>query len=594
MTRTWVSAVMALTLAALPAAAQGPAPAASTASTIGAVDAGSVVDVDLRAGIFKDPLPFDVPFYIRGTRDATITSVSAKVLQFPAPVNCLEQEALFKTNPDAEGVVDKRGRREKDKVVLRDLGRATDIVDNNETKFLLLVPALPVNRSYCFRIVQRRKLSTAEASQFQEMAFRVVDEGLREVPPDVQQPTVYQQLRQEIIAQVQRQLPRGQVIEPPAGSFFDKGSALNPKYHTQFTKIVNFVDQLTDNRQEFRNASQPEAKRQLSALVGSGAYQRVTRALAEKRETSPPLDALLKEKPGALDLLDMRVSDMDNVAWGVAPRDPIPPLDQTFAPADLDPQLARLGDTVTGLWNLGDVISRLNRDQALRAAARLDDPEGQAALAALPVLVTAAKDAVDGARFGLQNVQTVLAERTAQIQQVVTDLRVEVEEVLPLVGSTLAGYELRASWYVSADVGLGVARDIDEVFPYMGANVYFTPVNKKAHLGPLFSSLKKDWRKRFALMIGLPQNTIQVPGRLVPVFQDRPLVLGAGLRLNDLLRLTAGGLVFKKENPDPLITSTDGLTATWFVSLSIDWDVRSSFVPIFKSLGLGSQGGAND
>src|SRR5262245_7887256 len=92
MTRTSVKVVFWAMLFALPGVAQG---ADTPTSTIGAVDAGSVVDVDVTAGLFKDPLPFDVPFYIRGTRDDTITSVSAKVLQFPQPVNCLEQEALF-------------------------------------------------------------------------------------------------------------------------------------------------------------------------------------------------------------------------------------------------------------------------------------------------------------------------------------------------------------------------------------------------------------------------------------------------------------------------------------------------------------------
>ena len=100
-------------LFALPALAQGPEQApAPAALTIGAVDAGSVVDIDLRAGLIQDPLPFDVPFYFRGTSDAEMKSISAKVLQFPEPANCLEQEekGLF-SKPGCDGAdMDRDGR----------------------------------------------------------------------------------------------------------------------------------------------------------------------------------------------------------------------------------------------------------------------------------------------------------------------------------------------------------------------------------------------------------------------------------------------------------------------------------------------------
>lgn len=594
MTRTLVSTVIGMTLVALPAVAQS---SPSAASTIGAVDAGSVVDVDLGAGLFKDPLPFDVPFYLRGDRDAATTSVSARLLQFPDPVNCRDQEALFTAAPDAGGVVEKLGPKEKHKVILRDLGRATDTAgEAGKPNFLLLVPALPVNRSYCFRWVVLRDVTEPEVTKFLAETFQAVDEGLREAPAeDTRRAEAYQRLRLDLIDRVEALLAPNERLVAPQGSFFDRDTplaAVQLAPHEQFTQILARQDARSAALATFRDR-QAGAFSALSALIGSEAYRKVTQSLARQRATNASLDELLLGKPGALDLAAASAADLDEIAIGVAPGATPTNLDRAFAPADLGDRLTRLTATATGLQGLLQVVEKLDGDQALRAAAGLDDPDGQAALDEVRPLVSAAGTAVELVRRSLLRLQEALSERTNLIRQFVSNLRPEVEEVLSVAGSTLAGYTLRASWYVSADVGLGVAGEIDEIFGYMGANVYFRPVNKKAKLGPLFGPQKDFW-KRFALVVGLPQEKMDEPGRLMPVIQDRPLVVGAGLRINDLLRMTVGGLVFEKEDPDPLVTSSDGLTATWFFSFSIDWDVKSNFAPVFKGLGLGQQGAGND
>lgn len=592
MTRIAAGVVVWAALSALPALAQGPE-AVPAAPAVGAVDAGSVVDIDLRAGLVLDPLPFDVPFYFRGASDAETTSLSARVLQFPEPVNCLEQEqkGLF---AKAAGVLEQRGRREKDKVVLRDLGPATLVTENGQPRFLLLVPALPVNRSYCFRWVLLRDVSDGEARTFLAEAFQAVDKGLQDLDSETVTAADYDALRAKLIQRVESLLQPGEGLVMPDGAFFDKDASAEQvelEYHEQFAQILARDDAREEALSAFRRR-QNDAFGKLSALVASDAWRRVTGALAEQRTANASLDELLKAEPGSLDAIALDPAGLDRVALGLAPGASRPNLDRVFAPGDLDGQIARLQGTAEGLANLGIVAGRLGGSEVLATAAGLNDAAGQAALAALPGPLREAATAVDLAARSLVRLREALQERTGLIQEFIAALRPEVEEVLSVGGSTLAGYQLRAAWYVSADVGLGVASEIDEVFGYMGANVYFQPVNKKAHLGPLFGPQKDFW-KRFAVVIGLPQQEMEEPGSLLPVFEDRPLVLGAGLRLNDLLRLTLGGLVFEKEDPDPLVTESDGLTATWFVSLSIDWDVRSSFAPVFKGLGIGSASGAD-
>jgi hypothetical protein len=592
MTRKVLGLVVWAALCALPGGAQGAEAETTAAPTIGAVDPGSVVDVDLKAGRFTDPLPFDVPFYIRGDRDATTTEIRAKVLQFPDPENCETEESLFEAKPDDNGVVKSLGRREKDQVILRDLGLATKTEEKGHPQFLLQAPALPVNRSYCFRWGVVRDVTDAEVKQFQAEAFQAVDEELRKPAGDTQLAARFEQVRRDVISRIQGALKKNERLMAPQGTFFNPDAQLDEvelARREKFNDILSRGGSRADALTGFRD-QQGNAFRELSSLAGSDAYRKVTQALAQRRAGNTSLGELLQGKPGALDLAAVRANDLDEVAVGLPPGVAANPasanLDKAFAPGDLDDRLTRLRTTVAGLRDLGDVVEQLERNQALRTAAGLDDQAGQKALADLKPPVKTASDAVELVRRRLLRLQETLTDRTGLIRQFVSDLRPEMEEKLSVAGTTLAGYTLRASWYVSADVGIGVANEIDKVFPYMGANIYFQPVNKRAKLGPLFGPQKDFW-KRFALVVGLPQEKMEVPGRLRPVLQDRPLVVGAGLRINDLLRMTLGGLVFEKDDPDPLVTQSDGLTATWFLSFSIDWDVRSNFAPVFKGLGMG-------
>src|SRR6185369_38106 len=109
-------------------------------------------------------------------------------------------------------------------------------------------------------------------------------------------------------------------------------------------------------------------------------------------------------------------------------------------------------------------------------------------------------------------------------------------------------------------------------FFYVGANFYLGPVNKKA---PLRWSEPGNFRKRFAFMAGAPinafdqaqtQTTLTAGGTtLKGVLGDRPLLLGAGLRLNDLVRATGGTVLFRVNSPNPLI-ATERLDYAWFLA----------------------------
>jgi hypothetical protein len=127
--------------------------------------------------------------------------------------------------------------------------------------------------------------------------------------------------------------------------------------------------------------------------------------------------------------------------------------------------------------------------------------------------------------------------------------------------------------YVSADAGLLYAGDIGTGALYVGSNIYFRPVNKRAPLGAVSSI-----GRRLALTVGLTISSIADEDNRTrsDLFWNQSLVLGAGYRIASSVRGGAGALVFRESDPNPLITRKSA-AVTWYVSFSFDLDVLKGF-----------------
>jgi hypothetical protein len=127
--------------------------------------------------------------------------------------------------------------------------------------------------------------------------------------------------------------------------------------------------------------------------------------------------------------------------------------------------------------------------------------------------------------------------------------------------------------YVSADAGVLYASVIETGAVYIGSNIYFRPVNKRAPLGRNDSFLR-----RAALTIGFTVTSIADENHRTrsDLFGRQSLVLGGGLRLTESVRAGAGVLLFKEADSNPLITRTSAAT-TPYISFSFDLDVGSTF-----------------
>lgn len=172
----------------------------------------------------------------------------------------------------------------------------------------------------------------------------------------------------------------------------------------------------------------------------------------------------------------------------------------------------------------------------------------------------------------------------ADVSNAVELINLEVDDDLVfLEANSVGAFEIRQTRHFNADIGFLAAPDLDQAYPYIGTNIYFRPVNKDAPL--------TGWEplKRCGVTIGATvfENFGGGDDRVDPLFSKAALVLGGGCRVTEYARLGIGTLFFRENDPDPLVDDRE-LSASPYVSVSIDWDIWESFDwlrRIFSNLG---------
>lgn len=125
--------------------------------------------------------------------------------------------------------------------------------------------------------------------------------------------------------------------------------------------------------------------------------------------------------------------------------------------------------------------------------------------------------------------------------------------------------------YISLDVGVAYGFELDKAFPYYGANFYFVPVNKKAPLSRFEG--RERVLKSFSLLLGVTGGSFE-DSRTKKFFSAGSVMLGAGWRFNQFVKVNGGALLFKQVDPNPIVV-VEHKKAVPFVSFSIDIDLRT-------------------
>jgi hypothetical protein len=570
------AAVPLLACAFLIAGLQAAEAAAADSAAAPAGGAFEDVEIDLGAGIFKKVLPFDVPFLIHAAVTDDIQAVCAAYFKEPPRSTCPQPD------PQAGGPAC-AGKTSADRQICpapekpyTDISRWLRKPGIDSKEFFLLVTPLDPGQRYCFKLVIERRVSPAQLTTFRAQAHAAIDATLR-APQAVEGLSVAdaRKLRAALIAAVLGPASRDTISAPP-GSIFD-ACAQDQDVQTRFNERLAAALEAQNHRKErLRNYCTYQSRTVAPLQDLTSRVRSLADRLERARAATPAVAQALGPHAQALApaaFKEFREGDPDCADPGWT--------GNVWEAAELAPKLQRAGRLKTALDDTSALLEAVDTPSIL-AAAGVSSSE---IAAAADVVASLERDARQ-AQAELQGASQALAQRNGAIDTFVQELGDTLRSPDILIeGTSVADFATRSAWYVSADLGAAVAPGIDQAFSYIGLNLYFRPVNKQAPLGGL-RDFGRTFTRRFSVMLGLTvQGNLTETGRRDNLLGSQMGVVGAGVRVLDSVRLSAGALVFRKFNPNPLITG-ETLATTPFISVSIDWDVESTVTKLGAGLGI--------
>jgi hypothetical protein len=128
----------------------------------------------------------------------------------------------------------------------------------------------------------------------------------------------------------------------------------------------------------------------------------------------------------------------------------------------------------------------------------------------------------------------------------------------------------------------GFQKNFTNFTPYIALVVSLAPADDKIGFRDLKG--KTVWQ-RLTFITGVTLAPLQEPTKRDDLFKNGSnLIVGFGYKFSHIISINAGALVFKKEDPNPFIT-TKKVTATPYVSFSLNlklktlWDGFTNLIP---------------
>lgn len=113
-------------------------------------------------------------------------------------------------------------------------------------------------------------------------------------------------------------------------------------------------------------------------------------------------------------------------------------------------------------------------------------------------------------------------------------------------------------------------KDFNGLLPYFGFHINFKPIDSDI---PWRVYPRKTILHYFSGFVGVSLITIAQEGERYDFLGNSPMVIGLGYRLGHAIRITAGSLLYYKDDANPLV-SRKVFAGTPFVGLSIDLRIR--------------------
>jgi hypothetical protein len=467
-----------------------------------------------------------------------------------------------------------------------------------------VVGRLEAERYYVFCFQFEKKATAEEIAAFRTKAAMVIDANLPNVTSATLTTEQTQAICPALLAQLLAVTGANKVLTP--GTIFDCDPDKIAAFATEVTRGPLQAQRRAQLILEGQPSDDPNfavpslGQRQnelaslLAALQADPSVGKLTQAIAQQAALDPAVAARTQALcAGCPTLLGPGATPAARLAAGEdAAASPNPPLtvqSPAAQPAAMAKSYAATAQTSSDLANT--ITWALSPDAPPGIAAALTDADREA-LAALAraggPLATAAGRANTLASL-TQSLARHLTARSEGIQSLADGLSIAAAAVQLANASTLGNFQTNQANYISLDAGLTWAPELEDVVPYMGTNVYFRPVNRNAPLRSL-GSFRQTFSRRFSLTLGLTLSSIadetSAGGAQNDLFGNQSLMLGGGLRVTDAMRLGTGAIIFKQDDPSPLIAE-EKLNVSYYLSFSFDIDVVSLFSkPLASAFGV--------
>ncbi len=593
----------------------------STAPGYQGVEPGGEYIIDAASQTWKDEngqkvkLPFDVPFVVKGKVKEGITAVQGRFVEFAKTPDCPGLFAIERFDFDWEDPPRVREIEIRPSSPARPIEKTewiTGFVSGDGDKRFFQVEMLPLrpNRFYCFQFAQSGQLNDADEKAVRKRFRVAIDQELRKPAYEGKaqvgssERTIipiatlkdYEEFRLALRVLLEDLIEPPRALKIKRGSFFDPFTpygALDDAYKDEVDAILNQQDDAYDLFDNLGKKSEDAAT--IFLLAREEAYGPDDLSISQilrRADSVPRAKARLAtvEQETGYDLV--KLFDIG----GATTSQQIRVLTRGLRTGEEDswnqvfsvPKAQLLQDRLDNLYRLSSAVAAVNEIAELvgEDPQELESKRDEDVALADDISDITQNLGIRGTELGavayLMALQPFALERARLIDNLLEALLVEVRRVVTIGGSTVADYNTRAIWYMSADLGFGVSSETEDLFTYVGWNIYLRPVNKKALLswpGRPFT-LREEFLRRFSFTLGVVQSGFkEEPGRIEGVIGNSAALVGAGFRINDSLRLSVGGMVFEGQDPSPLI-STTRLNWSPYVALSVDWNASKTFAKI--------------
>jgi hypothetical protein len=534
------------------------------------------VTVNLSAGTFDRVLPFDVPVRICGTVPAGSTDVS---VQYAASTT-----ADLSVDANCNLLAPKGAQWQPATAVP---GRL------DGTTFRVILPPLQADRYYSFCFRRHAKIADDVAAAFTPKAREVLDQGLAQVASGDLTADQSLKLRTDLYHRLLE--AAGANVAVIKGTVFDTSPGYDELRGTgKFHGLVQGVldpqrrrDRIVEG--DARTGIPPLSEQQLAlqqalkTVPDSAALGHLLRGVEAEAPTQPGLRERLagRDLTAAVALAQADDEHLFLTAFGRAPGAPPPNLEDPDQAAALANSYAASSQALSALAGLVRTTIGAQPAIALKNPLSADDAK---ALRELVDPATGPLPRAANLAFALsglaENLQTSLVERSSALDQLADRVKLEASGVEVVDGSTTGNFATSQTNYISADAGIVFAPELKTSATYVGMNFYWRPVNKDANLAQL-GNFRQTFTRRFSNTLGLTVQSLAdgdsgASQTRKDLFGSQSLVLGAGLRITNSFRFSAGALIFQKKDRNPLVSSYS-MSASYYLSLSFDLNVAKAF-----------------